>query len=146
MDILTHHDGVRHAGLEGHPSTTARGLLVIIACMLQQLLHNPPPKTDLDMENLATLVDSFSFNEIKKRSLQSCFCSVMCETTGYQDTLLNCGGIVVPFGHISLFVTFASSMDDTLRTSLPKEVRIVLRSHKALFYQGGLALNVSASM
>ncbi len=52
---------------------------------------------------------------------------------------------MVPFGHISLFVTFASSMDATLRTFLSKEIRIALRSHKALFYQGGLVLSVSAS-
>ena len=37
-------------------------------------------------------------------------------------------------------------MDDNLRTSLPKEVRIALRSHKALFYQGDLAVGVSSSI
>ena len=47
---------------------------------------------------------------------------------------------------MSLYATFAPSMDDTLRTSLPKEVRIALRSHKALFYQGGLVLCVSLSI
>jgi hypothetical protein len=121
-------------------------MLVIIACMLQELLQNPPPKTDLDMEDLATLADSFSFNEIRKRSMQSRFCSILCETTCDQDALLNYVGIVVPFGHMSLFVTFAPSMDDTLRTSLRKEVRIALRSHKAIFYQGGLVLSVSTSI
>ena len=35
VDILTHHDGIRHLGLEGQSSITARGLLVLIACMLQ---------------------------------------------------------------------------------------------------------------
>ena len=45
-----------------------------------------------------------------------------------------------------LYVTFAPLMDDTLRTSLPKKVRITLRSHKALFYQGRLVLNVSSSI
>jgi len=45
-----------------------------------------------------------------------------------------------------LYVTFAPSMDDTLRTSLSKEVCIALRSHKALFYQGGLVHNVSSSI
>ncbi len=120
--------------------------MVIITCRLQQLLQNPPPETDIDTENLATLVDSFSFNEIKKRSLQSRCCSVLCETTSDQDALLNCGGIVVPFGHMSLFVTFAPSMDDTQRTFLPKEVRIALRSHKTLFYQRGFVLSVSASI
>ncbi len=59
------------------------------------------------MEDLEALVDSFSFNEIRKRSLQSRFYSVLCETTSDQDAFLNCGGIVVPFGHMSLFVTFA---------------------------------------
>jgi hypothetical protein len=69
VDILTHHDGVRHSSLDSQSYTTARGLLVIIACRLQQLMQNPSPKKDLDMENLETLLDSFSFNEIKKRSL-----------------------------------------------------------------------------
>ncbi len=81
VDILTHHDSVRNSGLEGQSSTTARGLLVIIDCRLQRLLQNPPPEADLDMENMATLVDIFSFNEIKKRSLQSRVCYVLCETT-----------------------------------------------------------------
>jgi hypothetical protein len=31
VDILTHHDGVRHSSLEGQSSTIARGLQVIIA-------------------------------------------------------------------------------------------------------------------
>ena len=84
------------------------------------------------------LADSFSFSEIRKRTLQSRFCSVLCDTTSDQDTLLNCGGLVLPIGHMSLYVFFAPSMDDTLRTSLPRDVRIALRSHKALFYQGRL--------
>jgi hypothetical protein len=66
VDILTHHYGVRHSRFEGQSSTTAGGFLVIIACMLQQLMQNPPPETNLDMEDMATLADSFSFNEIKK--------------------------------------------------------------------------------
>ncbi len=37
-------------------------------------------------------------------------------------------------------------MDETLRNFLPKEVRIALRSHKALFYQGGMVLCVSSSV
>jgi hypothetical protein len=35
VDILTHHDGIRHSDLEGQSSTTTRELLVLIACMLQ---------------------------------------------------------------------------------------------------------------
>jgi hypothetical protein len=146
VDVLTHHDGVRHSGFEGQPSSTTRGLLVLIVCILQQLLYNPPPHHEVDMEDLSELADNISFSEIRKRSLQSRFCSVLCETTSDQDALLNCGGVVLPFGHISLFVTFAPSTDDTLRTSLPKEIRIALRSHKALFYQGGLLLTVASSI
>jgi len=45
---------------------------------------------------------------------------------------------------MSLYVTSAPSMDNTIRTSLPREVRIVPRIHKALFYQGGLVVRVAA--
>jgi hypothetical protein len=31
-----------------------------------------------------------------------------------------------------------------MRTSLPKEIRLALRSNKALFYQGGLVLNIAS--
>ena len=49
-------------------------------------------------------------------------------------------------GHMSLHVTFAPTMDDIIRTSLSKEDRIALRSHKALFHQGGFVLNVTSSI
>ena len=120
VDILAHHDGIRHSGLEGQSSTTARGLLVFIACRLHQFPQNPPPDHTVDMDALSDLADSFSFSEIRKRTLQSRFCSVLCDTTSDQGTLLNCGGLVLPIGHMSLYVSFSPSMDDTLRTSLPR--------------------------
>ena len=83
---------------------------------------------------------------ICKRTTQSCSCTVLCDTTSDQDTLLNYGGIVMPLGKMSLYVTFAPSMDNTIRTSLQREVHIALRIHKALFYKGGLVLNVAASI
>jgi hypothetical protein len=85
------------------------------------------------MGNLADLAESFSFYEIRKRTLQSRFCSVLCDTTGDQDTLLNSGGLVIPLGDISLYVSFSPTIDDTIRTSLPREIRIALRNHKDLF-------------
>jgi hypothetical protein len=85
------------------------------------------------MQALSDLADGFSFSEIRKRTLQPRFCAVLCDTTNDQDTLLNCGGIVLPIGHMSLYVNFAPSMDDTLRTPRPKEVRIALRNRKTLF-------------
>jgi hypothetical protein len=100
----------------------------------------------MDMDAFSDLADIFSFNEIRKRTLQSRFRSVLFDTTSDQDTLLNCGGLVLPIGHMALYVSFAPSMDDKMRTSLPREVRIALRSHKALFYQEGLTLNVSSSI
>ena len=120
VDILTHHYSVRHSDLEGQSSVTARGLLVIIACTLQQMLQNPPPNHHLDLDSLADIVESFSLSEIRKRILQSRFCSVLYDTTSDQDTLLNKGGLVVPLGGIFLYVSFSSTMYDTLRTSLPK--------------------------
>ncbi len=100
----------------------------------------------MDLEALTDLAESFSFGEVRKRTLQSRFCSVLCGTTSDQDTLLNCGGVIVPWGSFTLYVTCAPTMDSTLRTSLPKEVRIALRSRKATFYQCGLLLTVVASI
>jgi hypothetical protein len=99
----------------------------------------------MDLDILAHLAESFSFSEIRKRTLQSRFCSVLCETTSDQDTLLNSGGLVIPMGSISLYVSFSPYMDDTLRASLPKETQLALRSHHALFYQGG-PLSVASSI
>ena len=47
---------------------------------------------------------------------------------------------------MTLYLTFAPSADDTIRTSLPKEIRLALKSHKKLFYQGGLLLTVASSI
>ena len=55
VDILTHHDGIRHSGLEGQSSTIARGQLVLIACMLQEFLQNFSPNHAMDMEALSDL-------------------------------------------------------------------------------------------
>jgi len=44
------------------------------------------------------------------------------------------------------FLSFSPTMDDAIRTSLPKEIRLVLCSYKALFYQGGLLLIVTSSV
>ena len=71
----------------------------------------------------------------------------MCDTTSDQDTLLTCGDSIMPWGPMTLYVTSAHTMDAMLRTSLPREVRIALRTHKALFYQGGgLVLSVVSSI
>jgi hypothetical protein len=56
------------------------------------------------------------------------------------------GGLILPFGGMTLFLTFSPMADDTIRTSLPKEIRLALRSHKALFYNGGLLLTVTSSV
>ena len=144
VEILTHHDGIHQSGLEGQSSTIAKGLLVLIACRLQQFMQNLPPDQAVDMEALSDLADSFSFIEIRKRTLESRFCLVLCDTISNQDTLINYGGLVLYIGQMSLYVSFFPWMDATLRTSLPKEVRIALRSHKALFYQGGMAFCVSS--
>jgi hypothetical protein len=49
-------------------------------------------------------------------------------------------------GHMTLFLTLAPKADDTICTSLPKEIRLALRSHKTLFHQGGLVLSVASSI
>ena len=82
------------------------------------------------------LTESFSFSENQKRTLQTIFCSVLCESVNDKDALLNYGELILPFGGMSLFLTFSPTADDTIRTSLPKEIRLALSSHKAIFYTG----------
>jgi len=55
VNILIHHDGIRHLGLKSHSSLTTRGLLVLIACRLQQLMQNPPPGYPVDMGALSDI-------------------------------------------------------------------------------------------
>ncbi len=94
---------------------------MIVACRLQQILRNPPDVHEMDMDSLADLAESFSFSEIRKRTLQLRFCFVLCDTTSNQDTLLSSGGLVVPLENFFLYVSFSTTMNDTLRTSLPRE-------------------------
>jgi hypothetical protein len=47
---------------------------------------------------------------------------------------------------MTLFLAFAPTADDSIRTSLPKEIRLALTSHKTLFYQGELVLSVASSI
>ena len=49
-------------------------------------------------------------------------------------------------GHMSLYVTFFPTADDTVRTSLPKEIRLALRKHKALFFPDDFVLSVASSI
>jgi len=79
---------------------------------------------------LERLPESFFFAEIRKRTIQTRFCTVICETGSDRNTLENCGGIIFPMGQMSLYVTFSPTADDTVRTSLPKVIRIAMRCHK----------------
>ncbi len=49
-------------------------------------------------------------------------------------------------GQMTMYFTFAPTADDTVRTSLPKDIRLALRSQKALFFSGGLVLSVTSSI
>jgi len=100
----------------------------------------------MDPTILEGLAESFSFAEIRKWTIQTRFSAVICETGSDRDTLEHCGGTILPMGQVSLYVTFSPTAYDTVRTSLPKEIRLALCSHKALFFSGGLVLIVTSSI
>ena len=131
IDILTHNDGIRHFGLEGGPVETTKGLLVLVACALQHLNKSRTTGPNTVPYTIADMADNFSFSEIHKKNLQTRFCSVICETVSDKDTLINFGGLILPFGGMTLFFTFSRTADDPLRTSLLKEIRLALRSHSS---------------
>ena len=144
INILTHNDGIRHSGFEGEPVETPRGLLVLVACALQYPhipAQGPPTSTQIlpPLRTWRTASPSVRFT----KNSHTRFCSVFCETVSDKDTLLNFRGMILPFRGMTLFLTFSPIVDDIIRTSLPKEIRLALRNHKALFYQGGLLLTVT---
>jgi hypothetical protein len=49
-------------------------------------------------------------------------------------------------GQMTIFLTFAPTADDSIPTSLLKEIRLALRSHKVSFYQGELFLSATSSI
>ena len=95
---------------------------------------------------LEELVESFSFREIKKRSLAARHCTVLCESVSDKTTLMEIGGIILPLERHTIFVSFAPTADDTTRTALPKELRLALIHHKDHFFKGGLTLQVASSI
>jgi len=115
-----------------------------VACALQYL-HKSGTSAPLDPSAIEDIADVLSFNDIRKRSLQTRFCSALCGTVSDKELFLNCGGIFLPMAKMTLFLTFAPTADDSIRTSLPKKIRLALTSHQNLFYQGGLILISVAS-
>ena len=133
IDILAHNDGICHSGLEGEPVEIARCILVLVACTLQYLHKSGANDPNTGPSTIKDMADGFSFNEIKK-TLHTRFCSILCDAVNDKDALLKSGGLILPFKEMALFLTFSPIADDTIRTSLPKKIRLALRSHQSLFY------------
>ncbi len=49
-------------------------------------------------------------------------------------------GVILLLERNTIFVTFAPTVDDTIRTALPKVFRLALIHHKKYFFKGGLTL------
>ena len=47
---------------------------------------------------------------------------------------------------MTLFLTLSPTADDTIRTSLRKEIRLALDNHKALLYNEGMLLSLTSSV
>ena len=74
-----------------------------MACALQYL-HKPGTNTaPLDPSAIEDIADALSFSEVRKRSLQTKFCSAICDTVSDKDLLLNCGGSILPMAEMKLF-------------------------------------------
>jgi len=91
-------------------------------------------------------VEIFSFIETKKKSMTARFCTVLCDAASDKTTLFSSGGVILPLEHHTIFMTFAPTVDDTARTTLPKELRLALVHHKKHFFKGGLILHVASSI
>jgi len=147
IDVLDSHTRIRHAALEGHTAAAARGLLVFVACAIHRITHtSEETESTLDPTTLEDLVESFSFTEIGKKSLAAKNCTALCDTVNDKTTLLEIRGVILPLERHTIFVTFAPTVDDTVRTALPKELRLALIHHKKYFFKGVLTLQVASSI
>ena len=118
----------------------------MLACALQFLHKSRQFIAPLDPSTIEDIAEAFSFGEIRKKSIQTRFCSALCDTVSDKDLLLKCGGIIIPMARMTLYLTFAPTADVSIINSLPKELRLALTSHKKIFYHGGLVLSVASSI
>ena len=94
IDVLDNHTCIRHAALEGHTAVAVSGLLVIVTCAVHILADTAEDReSTLDPTTLEGLVESFSFSEIRKKSLVPKFCTFLCDTVNDKTTLLEIGGV-----------------------------------------------------
>ena len=68
VDILTQHDGVHYSSLGGQ-SSTARGILVLVACALQHLCVASLLDHTVDRDTLMDLAESFSISEAREEKM-----------------------------------------------------------------------------
>ncbi len=71
-----------------------------MVCALKYL-QKSGTSAPLDPSTIEDIADAFSFSEIRKRSLKTRFCSVLCDTISDKDLLLNCGGIILPMAKMN---------------------------------------------
>jgi hypothetical protein len=141
IDVLDNHILIRYAALEGHTAVATRGLLVVVTGAIHHLAHIAEDAGFiLDPTTLEDLTESFSFSEIKNKSMAAKLCTVLCDTVSDKATLLELGGVNLPLERHTIFVTFTPTLDDTTRTALPKELRLALIHHKKYFFKGSLTL------
>jgi len=145
IDVFENHTGIRQAALEGHTAVAARGPLVLVACALHHLAQTYADSgSTMDLTVMEDLAESFSFSETKKKSLATKFCTVLCNTVSDKTTLLEIGGIILPFECHMIFVTFAPTVDYMTRTALLKALRLVLVQSKKHFSKRDPALKVTS--
>jgi len=132
IDVLDNHPEIRHAAMEGHTAAAARGLLVLVACAIHHIAHTTKEmESTMDPTTLEDLMKSFFFNEIRNKSLAANFCTALFDTASDKTTLLEIGGggVIRPLERHTIFITFAPTVDDTVRTVIPKELRLALIHH-----------------
>jgi hypothetical protein len=134
IGMLTHNGEIRHSGFEGEPVETARGLLVMVACALHYLRNSGPHTPAKILPPLRNWRKASHSVRYKKGTMQTRFCPVLCDTVSGKDALFSSGSLILPLEGMTLFLMLSPIADDAIRTSLPKEIRLALRSHKALFY------------
>jgi len=87
---------------------------------------------------------ALSFIDLRKPSKDAPTCIALCSSPSNAFTLLAAKAILIPFARTSMTLSFSPTKDPSSQAHQSPETAAALLSPKEFFFQGGMALTVTA--
>jgi hypothetical protein len=119
--------------------------LIVLGTIAMQYAHatrlrDPNP---LAMDRISR---ALSFIDLRKPSKAAPTCIALCNSPSDALTLIAGKAILIPFARTSMTLSFSPTKDPFSQAHQSPETAAALPSHRDFFFQGGLALTVTASI